>query len=265
MKKKTQETLNSIFKDFHKPEYLKMDPLICVHEYKKEKDIEVAGLISSALAYGRVEIIIRNIKRIFKIISNQPAEFAVSTDFQSKIKAFENYKHRFNDALDVALLFETTSLILRRFGSIGDYFSSLDGIDDDTVERQLDCFTNGFKSLAESILGKRKESFQYLFPSPSSGSACKRMNMYLRWMVRKNDLIDFGIWKDIYSSRLIMPVDTHVASMATKLDLTGRKNPDWKMAVEITESLREIDPEDPIKYDFSLCRAGMIDFREEAV
>ena len=110
-----------------------------------------------------------------------------------------------------------------------------------------------------------QKSFNYLFPDPEGGSACKRMNMYFRWMIRKNDGIDFGMWKHIPSSILVMPVDVHVARIARMFGLTLRKNPDWKMAEEITKTLKKLDPDDPVKYDFSLCRYGMDQFRTKDI
>jgi uncharacterized protein (TIGR02757 family) len=110
----------------------------------------------------------------------------------------------------------------------------------------------------------RRKALDYLLPSPESGSACKRLNMYLRWMVRKNDGIDRGTWTGVPASMLIMPVDTHVARIAGSLGLTKRKSADWAMAEEITSRLRECDPDDPVRFDFSLCRTGMVDFRRKA-
>jgi len=132
---------------------------------------------------------------------------------------------------------------------------------DKTVKRALDGFSGEMLDLSQKIYPAQEKSFEFFFPAPCNGSTCKRLNMYLRWMVRRSDGIDLGIWKNVMPAALIMPVDTHVAAVAARLGLTSRKTVDWAMAEEITDALRLLDPDDPVRFDFSLCRAGMVDFR----
>ena len=235
------------------------DPIWCVHRFSSPEDREIAGLVASALAYGRAEIIIRNCEWVFEKTGLQIAKFVKETDYSEKKRVFKGFKHRFNDHIDLSALMECISVILKEYGSIGNLFSESGNCSTKESLIILPAFLR-----AGGKLMKQKEEFEYLFPSPESGSACKRMNMYLRWMIRPDDSIDFGIWKNISPSKLIIPVDTHIASIAIALGLTQRKSADWQMAEQITLALSRIDPCDPVRFDFSLCRVGMIDFRRVA-
>jgi uncharacterized protein (TIGR02757 family) len=255
--------LDDIFQKYHKPEYLRLDPLLCVHAFAERQEREIAGLVASVLAYGRAEIIIRNCNTLFEKTGNEISAFATTTSYSEKKKLFKGFKHRFNDHIDMALLFQIIGEIIKEYGTIEGLFVA-------SAEKSLSMkvllhnFSIAVKKRGERIFGCSKKSFEYLFPSPESGSACKRLNMYLRWMVRRDDSIDFGLWRRVSSSLLIIPVDTHIASLARELKLTTRKSADWAMAEEITARLRRFDPDDPVRYDFSLCRVGMVDFRKEA-
>ncbi|NLE02343.1 MAG: TIGR02757 family protein [Fibrobacter sp.] len=255
------ERLNSIFNQYHKAEYLRTDPLQCVYPFKADKDREISGLVAALMAYGRVEIIIRNLNVLFQCTGPDIVDFTLNTTYSKKLKVFKGFKHRFNDHTDISILFQSIAEIIEKYGSIEALFVEAGQV---PVVDALNQFSSKMKALGEKIGKESRKSFQYLFPSPSSGSACKRLNMYLRWMVRPKDSIDLGIWRKVSPSVLIIPVDTHIAQIARNLKLTSRKNADWKMAEEITASLRKFDPFDPVKYDFSLCRAGMISVRKDA-
>jgi uncharacterized protein (TIGR02757 family) len=256
-----KKKLEFFYKKYHNPAFINTDPIQCVHHFYSSQDREIAGLVASALAYGRAEIIIRNCEWVFEKTGLQIAKFVAETDYSEKKKVFKGFKHRFNDHIDLSALMECISVILKEYGSIGNLFSESAN---SSIKESLTHFTRFFKEQGKIIIGSRKKSYEYLFPSPESGSACKRMNMYLRWMVRHDDSIDFGIWKNISPSNLIIPVDTHIASIAVALGLTLRRSADWQMAEQITSALRRIDPSDPVRFDFSLCRVGMIDFRRAA-
>ncbi len=248
-----------MYTTYHQHRYLGLDPLVCVHGFSQPRDREVGGFICSALAYGRVESIVRSLKTVFAITSEGPAQFAVNTTFSEKKRRLAGFKHRFNDSEDVAMLFETLGKVLRDYGSIETGFVNC--MNGDGIKEGLGRFVQMITTDAESVQG-RKKSFEYLVPSPLNGSACKRLALYLRWMVRDSDGIDLGLWKRVSASKLIFPVDTHVARVASFYGITERKSADWRMAEEITAFFRRIDPQDPVKYDFSMCRAGMIDFRK---
>lgn len=249
---------------YHRAEYLQIDPLICLDPFNAAGDTEIAALVASVLAYGRAEIIIRNVRELFRITGLSLREFAVNTSLDEKRDRFRGFKHRFNDGTDMAILLHSVGAMCRKYGSLELLFSAGSTSHDPTVKIGLENFTRTVKQHAFRLMPQRAKSVGYLLPSPSSGSACKRLNMYLRWMVRKNDGIDLGIWKKIDPARLIIPVDTHVARLARELGLTARGSADWRMAEEITAGLRKCDAADPIRYDFSLCRSGMVDFRRRA-
>lgn len=255
--------LESIYSFYHKPEFLYTDPLKCVHSFESGTQKEIAGLICAVLAYGRVEIIIRNCNRIFEIMNQKPVEFIQETSFKQKLEHLKGFKHRFNDCFDMALLLESVRIVLCKYGSIENYFESFYKTGQ-SMKKTMSMFIYDMKLCASNIAPLRKKSFEYLLPSPESGSACKRINMYLRWMIRKDDGIDLGVWKKLPSSMLIIPVDTHIAQIARRFGLSERKSADWIMAEEITSKLREIDSVDPVRFDFSLCRVGMENFRKDA-
>ncbi len=240
-----------------------MDPLICVHQFQDAQQIELVGLIASCLSYGRVEQIISSIDTILKIVDNDLHSFITKTDIIEKRRAFLGFKHRFNTGNDISLLLESLKYIFTNYGTIQNLFYKSVHEGENNIKNALIHFTSEIKKHAQKINRGRSKSFEYLLPSPLSGSACKRLNMYLRWMVRENDGIDFGIFNKIAPSLLVIPVDAHIAKIAQQMHLCTRKSPDWKMAEEITETLRSVDAKDPVKFDFSLCRYGMKKIRNQ--
>jgi uncharacterized protein (TIGR02757 family) len=256
MRKKAIQ-LNKWYSLYHKPEYLIMDPLVCIRKLNGNANREIGALIASVISYGRVEIIIKNCLSLFSLMEWQPADFIYSTKSRDYQKIFGGFKHRFTGAEDIILLLKVLAVIIKENGSIENFFIEGSG-SSSSFKDVIGSFCKRVKKIAnENVLCSGK-GFDYLFPSPESGSACKRINMFLRWVTRENDGIDLGIWNGVKPSQLIMPVDTHVAEQSRILGLTERNVADWKMAEEITDHLRRIDPNDPIRFDFSLCRAGMI-------
>jgi uncharacterized protein (TIGR02757 family) len=256
--------LEEQYERYHRPEYLRLDPLICLQGFRSPADLEIAGLIAAVLAYGRAEIIIRNVNKIFDRTGFDLAEFSKATSLRDKQRLFGDFKHRFTDGNAMAALLHGAGRALAQYGSLESLF--IEGLRPEaaSVRDALVDFTETLRREATRIAPASVPSVKFLLPSPASGSACKRMNMYLRWMVRKCDGIDFGVWKRVPSSKLFIPVDTHVARISRTLGLTERAAADWAMAEEITGRLRIIDKEDPVRFDFSLCRAGMVDFRRRA-
>lgn len=261
--KSLKTTLDAIYKKYHSLRFLGSDPLVCVHRFSQPLQIEIVGLLASCLAYGRVERIIYSIERILKIACDDLVSFVKNTTFYEKKKSLYGFKHRFNTGDDIAILLETVKCILSEYGSIGNLIYTFISEDTCTMKNVLSKFTRSITIYKDLIERNHLKSFSYLIPAPEKGSACKRLNMYFRWMIRKSDGIDFGIWNNISPSMLIIPVDIHVAKIARYLNLSARKNADWKMAEEITDNLLQIEPDDPVKYDFSLCRYGMEKFRSE--
>ena len=218
-------------------------------------DIEIAGIISSVFAYGNVKQIIKTLEKIHNIMQNKPYEFVSNYSFENGLEVFQNIKHRFFTSEDIARFFNALNKSYKKYGSLNNMFLVLFKENNEDLKGALSLFSNQLTEFAVDNV-KISLGIKFMFPDPFKGSACKRMNLFLRWMVRKDEL-DFGLWNEIPASKLIIPVDTHVAKICKQLKLTKRKNVSWKMAEEITENLRKYDPVDPVKYDFAVCHIGM--------
>lgn len=244
--------------------FLSPDPLEFVHQFKKPEEREVVGLIASSLAYGRVDKILASIRSVLEKMGNKPYRFVVNFNPKTDTKIFDGFVHRFNTGKDIACLVYFAKQMIEESGSVGKFFLKGYSNADKSIKNALVSFSERVLSLAPSpIYGKqslpKNAGVRFFFPSPKDGSPCKRLNLYLRWMVRNGDKLDFGLWKDIPSNKLIIPLDTHIARISRNIGLTKRKSPDWKMAEEITENLKKLDPMDPVKYDFALCRLGILE------
>ena len=229
------------------------DPVYIVRRYAAPADREVAGFCAAALAFGRVGAVLASINAVLDVMGPSPSVFIRRFDPVRHGRALRPLGHRWTRGEDLVALF----LILRRMtdtaGSIERFFLRGYHAEAADIGSALDSFCARALDLnnAENTVGVR-----YFFPRPADGSACKRLNLYLRWMVRR-DRIDFGVWQHISTSKLVVPLDTHVCRVGQCLRLTRYRSPGWPMALEITESLRQFDPVDPVKYDFSLCHLGM--------
>jgi uncharacterized protein (TIGR02757 family) len=226
------------------------DPVHLAQRYANPRDIEAAAWIASAFAYGRVDAILDHVRRILDLLGPAPAEALALRRFSARDLAF--FRHRFHGPEEAALLLHAIGETIRRDGSVGAFFQNRYRGEDSTAE-----LLTRVSAEILSWLPNRSAAVQFLFPSPARGSACKRWNLYLRWMVRR-DAIDFGLWDSIPKSALIIPTDTHVHRVARRLGLTRRKSADWKTAREITARLKQIDPADPVKFDFALCQLGTL-------
>lgn len=256
--KDLKRILDHLYDDYNFDERMSHDPVQFPHLYNDPRDIEISAFISSCLAYGRVELFMPVIRGILERMGKSPYEFVFNLDLKKRY-LFSGIKYRFNSSDDIVCLIYVISVILNRYGSLENLFKLHQREDEQDI-------SSGLKGMIETMLnidttpvyGRdiRPEGFLQFFPLPQKGSACKRMNLFLRWMIRDRD-IDFGIWKGIGKSRLIIPLDTHIARISKCLGFTKRKSRDWKMAVEITEALRGLDAEDPLKYDFALCHHGI--------
>ncbi len=235
------------------------DPLQFLHLFKDENNIESIGFIASVMAYGNVIQIINSLNKILDITGSNPYRFIINYPDAGNKSYFKNIKHRFYSSDDIHLLFLVLHNVYKKCGSLKNLFIDSYDKDEFNIKDLLNRFSINLLSIAEKENPNSRLSpgLKFMFPLPQKGSACKRMNLFLRWMVRKDEL-DFGIWQnEISKDKLIIPVDTHVAKVCKSLKLTKRKIADWKMAEEITSNLRKIDHEDPIKYDFAICHIGM--------
>jgi uncharacterized protein (TIGR02757 family) len=220
----------------------------------------VVGFCAAALAFGRVASVLQSVERLMAVMGPAPAAFIRAFDADRDRPALRPLLHRWMRGADLVALV----LILQRMlasGSIEAFFAA----GDDPAAADISSAVESFSARALAVDVRRAygdhrchPGVAYFFPRPSSGSACKRMNLFLRWMVRK-DGVDLGVWSMVSPSRLIIPLDTHVIRLGRCLKLTRYVSPGWKMAAQITASLRLLDPADPVKYDFSLCHIGMSD------
>ncbi len=248
-----KQKLEYHYKAFDKTK-IEPDPLQFPHLFQDEKDIEVMAFIASVFAYGNVKQIVNSLKRFLIIANNQPYKFIRS--FSRNKELSQNLIHRFYSSEDILYLFQLLNVVNNELDSLKKLFISGYDRDDINVKDAITNFSNYFLHKAQNEFGELSRGFKFMFPLPEKGSACKRMNLFLRWMVRKDEL-DFGLWDEIPTSKLIIPVDTHIARICSQLKLTKRKNVSWQMAEEITENLKKFDPNDPVKYDFAICHIGM--------
>jgi uncharacterized protein (TIGR02757 family) len=254
-----KDVLEKFYQDFDFTERLKHDPIEFPHRYKEAADIETVGFIASGLAYGKVELFKSVLETIFQKMGRHPHDFLRDSTPALREKLFSGIKYRFNETADLLGLFQILQQIILKYDSPGNLFLKYYSNKDPDIAAALAGFVDAaLQTDLSAVYGKniRPKGLLQLFPSPAKGSACKRANLFLRWMVRKHD-IDFGIWESIPASKLVIPLDTHIAKISLCLGLTKRTSTGWKTAAEITDSLRRLDPEDPLKYDFALCHHGI--------
>jgi uncharacterized protein (TIGR02757 family) len=242
--------------------HLANDPISFCRRYQSPEDREIAGLIASSFAYGNVKIILRNLDSIFIRMGPSPRRFVEEFEPEQGLALFAGFKHRFNDARDLCALLLAARTMLDEADSIGEFFLGCYDRNADDITPSLTEFSATLLAMDYSaVFGSRsipaESYFPFFFPSPASGSACKRLCMFLRWMVRPDDGIDLGLWREIPPAKLVIPVDAHIRRICRYLGLTRRNQGDWRMAREITAALRKHDPADPVKYDFSLCHLGI--------
>ena len=251
----TKRLLESLYTTYSKS--YKNDPIKFPRRYKKEGDIEIAGVIASAFAYGKVELFMDVIEKILKKMGSSPAEYIKNFNLQKENNRFEKLYYRFNKGYDIVALFYCLSKTVNEWGSLKNLFVTKFK-ESGSIKEALIQFIDEIRKQVdnETFFQNKSLKLDYLLTSPKNNSACKRMNMFLRWMVRDRD-IDFGIWKEVGKEHLIIPIDTHVARISRCLGLLNRKSNDWKAAEELTQSLKAFDPADPVKYDFALCHVGI--------
>jgi len=236
------------------------DPIHIVRRYGLAEDREVVGFCAAALAFGRVASVLQSIESLLAVMGPHPAAFVRTFDPRRHRGRIETLGHRWIRGRDLVALVLILRRVLRESGSIERFFVAGDDPSSPDIGAALDAFSaRALEADLEPAYGPlpKRPGVCYFFPRPSAGSACKRLNLFLRWMVRR-DAIDLGVWRTVSPSRLMIPLDTHVVRLGRCLRLTRYATPGWKMAAEITASLRAIDSGDPVRYDFSLCHVGMM-------
>ncbi|MBI5102699.1 MAG: TIGR02757 family protein [Nitrospirae bacterium] len=254
-----KKVLDRFYREYDFAGRIMNDPIEFPRRYNDPRDIEVTGFISSALAYGKVQLFRAVLEKIFSVMGVGPCDFILGTDPRKLRRLLRGLKYRFNENDDIICLIHILKEVLLRHGSLEELFMKYYRDEDLNVGQGLSGFMDELTNVDTSVVygsNLHPPGLMQFFASPRNGSACKRANLYLRWMIRDRD-IDLGIWKRVPKNRLVIPLDTHIARISRCLGLSARKSPDWKMAVEITGALRRFDPEDPLKYDFALCHHGI--------
>lgn len=239
---------------FNRPAFIIDDPVSIPHRFAKKQDIEIAGFFAAILAWGQRPTIIRKCRELLSYMDDAPYDFIRNHRLED-LRPFEDFKHRTFNGVDALYFVEALKHLYSQFDSLEDAFLVSDA--EKTVERGLIRFHNLFFSVEDHPPRTRKH-----VATPERKSSCKRINMYLRWMVRRDTRgVDFGIWRRISPAQLVCPCDVHVDRVARELKLIRRKQTDWRTALELTESLRRFDPADPVKYDFALFGMGVANQR----
>lgn len=235
---------------YHQPSFIQGDPISVPHLFTKKQDIEIAGFFTAVFSWGNRKTIIQKAKELMQLMEYAPYEFCLHPDAGS-LKRLMRFKHRTFNTTDLLYFIEFFNHHYKNNKSLETAFTR----HGNTIEEMLTGFHHYFFSLQHVPARTKKH-----VATPERNSSCKRLNMYLRWMVRKDDKgVDFGIWKKISPSQLICPVDLHVARVARHLKILTRKQADWAAALELTEYLRTLDPSDPVKYDFALFGMGVFE------
>ena len=259
--KRLKRTLDALRREISIPERLDADPVSIVRRFHRPADQEVAGLVVSTLALGRAASARAKAREVLSIMGPHPARFVRRFRIDRDRARFTGWAHRWIRGRDVACLLSLIKQVMAKHGSLEKCF--LDGCREEEADlgAALARFVGEIRSGDPEPIyrrGRLPGRWKAILPSPEDGSACKRMNLYLRWMVRDGDGIDLGAWRQVPAAKLVIPLDTHVYRLARHLGLSHRKSPGWQMALDVTRALRRLDPEDPVKYDFLLCHLGMI-------
>ncbi|GAB4282500.1 MAG: TIGR02757 family protein [Marinilabiliales bacterium] len=235
---------------YNRPEFIKNDPIQIPHNYKRKEDIEISGFLTAIISWGQRKTIINNALKLMHLMDDMPYDFVMySSDYE--LKKLKNFVHRTFQGVDCVFFIKSLKNIYLEFGSIENVFA-IEIKKGNSVKNAIERFRDVFFSLPHE---KRTEKH---LPNISKGAAAKRINMFLRWMVRKDNAgVDFGIWETISPSMLYLPLDVHSANVSRQIGLLNRTQNDWKAVEEVTAVLKKMDPEDPVKYDFALFGAGV--------
>lgn len=245
--------LDKKVQQFNQPNFIENDPIQIPHQFSKLQDIEITGFWAAVLAWGQRKTIINKCKELIELMDNAPHDFILHHQEKDR-KRFLNFKHRTFQATDTLYFLEFFQQYYRQNTSLETAFSKHLSSTDPHIGNALIGFHEDFFQLPNAPQRTKKH-----IATPIRKSSCKRLNMFLRWMVRKdNKGVDFGLWQTIQPAQLLMPLDVHVDKVARKLNLLQRKQTDWLTVLELTEVLRQFDAADPVKYDFALFGMGVL-------
>ena len=245
---KTLEILEELYADYNRREYVSPDPLEFLYLYDSPVDREVVGLIASSLAYGRVASILSSVRKVLSLLGSSPADCLASCGDEYLGRALSGFVHRFTAGEEMARFLHGIGRTLNEHGTLERLF-----LDSMTEQSGVSGAMEGF---ADAILKYSGLEQSHLLPLPSKGSACKRLCLYIRWMVRCDD-VDPGGWGGVSLSDIIIPLDTHMYRITRGLGFVSRSSADGRAAVQATEGFRRLRPDDPVRYDFALTRFGI--------
>ncbi len=248
-----RDFLNEKVAAYNEPSFIENDPITIPHQFSKLQDIEIMGFWSSMLAWGQRKTIINKSNELIQLMDGAPHDFIINHEEKDR-QRFLGFKHRTFQVIDTLYFLEFFQHFYKNNNSLETAFSQFINPEDEHVGNALKGFHELFFALPDAPKRTRKH-----VATPIRKSTCKRLNMFLRWMVRQDDKgVDFGIWKTISPRQLLMPLDVHVDKVARKLHLLDRKQTDWQTVLELTEKLRKFDKKDPVKYDFALFGLGVL-------
>jgi uncharacterized protein (TIGR02757 family) len=243
------DKLDSLYAEYNRQEFVHPDPLEFLRSYEDVADREIVALVASSLAYGRVSQILGSVNKVLDGMGPSPRLFLQASSEKRIRDTFKAFKHRFSTGRDLANLLVGVKKAVEEYGSLNECFLAGYDVRHETVLPALEKFVERLNDYGGDT---------NLLPPPSKGSACKRLNLFLRWMVREDE-VDPGGWSGVPSSKLIVPLDTHMHRIAMGLNMTARRQGNMRTALEVTRAFAEICPDDPIKYDFALTRFGIRD------
>ena len=245
--------LESSVAEYNRPEFIAADPISIPHRFSKKQDREIMGFWAAMLAWGQRKTIINKANELAELMDGSPHDFILNHQEEDR-RRFLDFKHRTFQATDTLYFLEFFQQYYQQHESLEDAFVQHHSPTALNTEAALVGFQRLFFDHPDAPERTRKH-----IPTPLRGSTCKRLNMFLRWMVRKDDQgVDFGIWNRISPSQLLIPLDVHVDRVARRFNLLTRKQTDWQAVLELTEALRVFDPDDPVKYDFALFGIGVL-------
>lgn len=252
-----KDVLEKLYAKYNHRKFIRPDPLQFVYQYSRSEDMEIAGFLAASLAFGRVVQIEKSVSSLLGRMGESPYEFV--KDFgESERKKLRDFRHRFISGDDISDLLELLREVVCEFGDIEKFFAKgYNPNHNNTVQALCEFSKRLLAGYAKRHGRQTGRGLKYLLASPAAGSACKKLNLFLRWMVR-DDEVDAGLWKSVDKAKLIVPVDVHMSRLCRILGLYERKTVSLAAAIEITESFAAIEPADPAKYDFALSRIGIL-------
>ena len=249
--KEIKEFLDEKVIQYNNPDFVETDPISIPHQYKLKKDIEIAGFLTATIAWGNRKMILRNANKMMELMGNSPHDFVMEHNGK-QLSRLDGFVHRTFNSVDFKFFIKSLKNIYENHGGLEQIFNTY------STDNSTQLAIHELKKIFFSI--QHPERTKKHISDPLKGSAAKRINMYLRWLIRDdNKGVDFGIWKEISPSILSCPLDVHSGNIARKLGLITRKQNDAKTLTELDNNLRKLDPKDPTKYDFALFGLGVFE------